>query len=255
MTIQVKELTLGQGLPKICVPLVSTSPKALLADAARLTPQICDLAEWRADWMESIFEEGQAEALLKELQAVLGPIPLLFTFRTHREGGCRRASREEYTDLTARVIRSGLADLADIELFTGEEEVKSLVAAASGTGTRLVFSNHDFHATPSEEEILKRLKTMEEMGAHIAKIAVTPREPEDVLTLLSATAKARRQLSCPIITMSMKGTGLISRLCGEVFGSCLTFGTLGQASAPGQIDAGELRSLLQVIHKGLEEPS
>ena len=36
----------------------------------------------------------------------------------------------------------------------------------------------------------------------------------------------------PIITMSMAGTGLISRLCGEVFGSALTLGAAKKASAP-----------------------
>ena len=39
----------------------------------------------------------------------------------------------------------------------------------------------------------------------------------------------------PIITMSMAATGVISRVCGEVFGSALTFGAVGKASAPGQI--------------------
>ena len=38
----------------------------------------------------------------------------------------------------------------------------------------------------------------------------------------------------PIITMSMASNGMISRLSGEVFGSCLTFGAVGKASAPGQ---------------------
>lgn len=43
----------------------------------------------------------------------------------------------------------------------------------------------------------------------------------------------------PIITMSMAGTGVISRLCGEVFGSALTFGAAGKASAPGQMGVNE----------------
>ncbi len=56
---------------------------------------------------------------------------------------------------------------------------------------------------------------MEEAGADIAKIAVMPESTEDVLTLLSATCKAKKELTCPVITMSMAGTGLISRLSGK----------------------------------------
>ena len=62
------------------------------------------------------------------------------------------------------------------------------------------------------------------------------------------TAKARELINRPIITMSMGKLGLISRLCGEVFGSALTFGCAGQASAPGQIDAKELKAVLEITH-------
>ena len=38
------------------------------------------------------------------------------------------------------------------------------------------------------------------------------------------------------------------RLCGEAFGSALTFGSVGAASAPGQINAEDLREILALIH-------
>ncbi|MFR2781512.1 MAG: type I 3-dehydroquinate dehydratase [Clostridium sp.] len=38
---------------------------------------------------------------------------------------------------------------------------------------------------------------------------------------------------------------------GEIFGSCLTFGLAGQASAPGQIDARELKCVLDILHNNL----
>ena len=50
---------------------------------------------------------------------------------------------------------------------------------------------------------------------------------------------------------SMAGTGLISRLCGEVFGSALTFGAVGKASAPGQMNASDLREILTLIDKSI----
>ena len=63
---------------------------------------------------------------------------------------------------------------------------------------------------------------MQDMNADIPKIAVMPQNKKDVLTLLAATEEMTTTYADrPIITMSMAGTGVISRLCGEVFGLSL----------------------------------
>jgi 3-dehydroquinate dehydratase-1 len=49
--------------------------------------------------------------------------------------------------------------------------------------------------------------------------------------------------------MAMGPLGVVSRLAGETFGSVLTFGTVGAASAPGQVDAARLRAALDLIHE------
>ena len=73
-----------------------------------------------------------------------------------------------------------------------------------------------------------------------------------MLTLLAATEEMfSNYADGPIITMSMSGIGSISRLCGEVFGSALTFGAAGQTSAPGQMDVKDLAEGLALIHRGL----
>ena len=75
-----------------------------------------------------------------------------------------------------------------------------------------------------------------------------PQSAADVLTLLSATETMQRcHARRPLITMAMGRLGMVSRLAGEVFGSAVSFGAAGQASAPGQIDAGDLRFILQVL--------
>ena len=61
---------------------------------------------------------------------------------------------------------------------------------------------------------------MQDYGADIPKMAVMPKSKQDVLTLLSATLEMSEQFADrPIITMSMAGTGVVSRLTGETFGS------------------------------------
>jgi 3-dehydroquinate dehydratase-1 len=59
----------------------------------------------------------------------------------------------------------------------------------------------------------------------------------------------RQYPNVPAVTMSMEQLGLLSRLTGQIFGSCITFGSMGQISAPGQIDAKELKEALRFIDK------
>ena len=68
-----------------------------------------------------------------------------------------------------------------------------------------------------------------------------------MLTLLAATMERRAAAERPLITMSMGALGTVSRLCGELTGSCLTFGSLSQASAPGQVPAGQLAEILTLL--------
>ena len=95
---------------------------------------------------------------------------------------------------------------------------------------------------------------MQELGADILKIAVMPQSKQDVLTLLAATEEmVKTYAEKPVVTMSMSGMGLISRIAGEAFGSAITFGAAKKASAPGQIPAGKLSEILNVLHSSLDE--
>ena len=157
-----------------------------------------------------------------------------------------------YVSLNKAVAATGLADLIDVEIFTGDEIVSDLISAIHASGTKVVASNHDFDKTPAKSDIVYRLRKMQDMGADIPKIAVMPKSKKDVLTLLAATEEmASDYADRPIITMSMSGLGSISRLSCEVFGSCLTFGSGSMASAPGQIGAEELRQVLTSVHNAL----
>ena len=110
--------------------------------------------------------------------------------------------------------------------------------------------NHDFDKTPDKEEIISRLKKMQTLNADICKIAVMPNSSQDVVVLLDATATMQTEFADrPIVTMSMGGLGVVSRLAGETFGSAMTFGAAKKASAPGQVPIAELRSVLDLLHK------
>lgn len=249
-TVKIRNLEIGSGRPKICVPIVGRNIEEILASAEQICQedaQNVDLAEWRADWFEGISDMEQAQNAAQQIRKALGELPLLFTFRTAKEGGERQIGEKAYRVLNEQMIKTGCFDLVDVELFRGEETVRMIVEAAHTNGVNVIVSNHDFAKTPPQEEMVCRLRRMQKLGADILKIAVMPQCKRDVLTLLAATEEMYTEYAGqPLVTMSMGQMGVISRVCGETFGSAMTFGTVGRASAPGQIEAGKLKKVLDI---------
>lgn len=248
--IEVRNVKIGEGMPKICVPLIGKNNRELIEEANILKTLKLDVVEWRIDHHQDVEDINQMKEALKVLRETLGDVPLLATFRSKKEGGEREISADYYVELNKAMAASGMADMIDIELFTGDEIVKEVVDFAHSQNVKVVMSNHDFFKTPAKEEIISRLCKMQEMNADLPKIAVMPQEAEDVLTLLSATNEMiAKYADRPIITMSMGGLGIISRIAGEAFGSALTFGAAKLASAPGQVPVEKLVQVLEILHE------
>lgn len=251
-TVKVRDIEIGTGTPKIVVPICGVSREGILEAARSLEGLPADVVEWRADWFEEVMDFDAVESVLRELRLVLGNTPLLMTFRRAQEGGEKAIHLGDYEALNLRAAKTGYVDMIDVELFTGDEIVRKIIQGAQAQGVKIIASNHDFQKTPCKDEIISRLLRMQELGADILKMAVMPESPQDVLTLLSATEEmVSGGAEQPVVTMSMGGTGVISRLCGQVFGSAMTFGAVGKASAPGQIDVQDLKKILDVMQNAL----
>lgn len=252
MAVKVKNVVIGEGRPKICVPLTPKEKKELKEQLEKIEktleeagPACVDLLEWRADfWEDKKDSYRQAAELIREK---FPQLPLLFTFRSKKEGGERKISGEEYQWLYTMAIEENIADMLDVELFSEGKAMEKIVERAKKAQKILVFSSHDFQKTPSEKEMEERLLLMDRQGADILKLAVMPREETDVLRLLWVTQKMKGLTQKPVITMSMGSLGTVSRAAGGVFGSAVTFGCVGKASAPGQIEARKLRELLEIF--------
>ena len=250
--VKVRNIIIGEGIPKICTPIVGVTKDDIIAEAKTFESIPVDVVEWRVDWFEDVFDIEKVKEVLTELRAALKDTPILFTFRTSKEGGEKSIDPKAYAELNKAAAQTKNVDLIDVEVFTGDEIVKEIIETAHAAGVKVVASNHDFDKTPDKDDIVGRLCKMQELGADIPKIAVMPQNKKDVLTLLAATEEMYREhADRPIITMSMAGTGVISRLCGEVFGSALTFGAAKKASAPGQMGVEDLAQVLSLLHKAL----
>ena len=244
--VTIRKVAIGAGRPKICVPLVASTKAELRKAAQELDGHPFDLVEWRIDFFEAMRNRKAVQETVQELRNILGDIPLLATVRTLEEGGNQSITMEEYGEINRAVIATGLVDLIDVEVFRGDRLTETLVAAAHQAGVKVIGSNHHFDRTPPKEELIRRLRKMQELAVDVVKIAVMPHCERDVLTLLEATLSMKEQdFGTPVVSMAMGPLGVISRLTGAIFGSAMTFGTVGAASAPGQISADQLHMILE----------
>jgi len=249
--LKVKDVVIGEGMPKICVSLIGQTVQQLKEEAALLKTLNIDIIEWRVDFFERLDKAGVIEAL-EQIKAIIPDTPLIFTFRSAKEGGECELGTTAYFALNKAAVETDMVDFIDIELFQEETYIKELVEFAHHKKVAVIISNHEFQHTPSKEEIIKRLVQAQNLGADLPKIAVMPKNEADVITLLDATNTMKKQYAKgPIITMAMAGTGSISRMAGELFGSAVTFAAAKKASAPGQIPVDQLKKVLEVLHYSL----
>ncbi len=244
--IRCKNLVFGQGLPKICIPLVGANAERIKEECELAKQLPADLLEWRVDCWAGL-------ALPMDLlRCCKGEYPLLVTVRTKDEGGSWQGTAEEYEKLITELLNSGICDLIDIELCWGEERVKRLLKKAKENGVLTVLSKHNFLFTPKTKEIENTFMEMASLGADLPKYALMPQSTGDVLKLLCAAVNVQQQAG-PLIAVSMGEYGKITRVSGQFFASAVTFAAGAASSAPGQISCESARSIMQALQISTEE--
>lgn len=249
LKVYVRGAVIGGPRPLICLPLVGETREKVLHEAKELTALQPDLLEWRIDAYNKVERIDDSLSVLKLLRKIIDEIPLIFTCRIDQEGGLKKISQEKRLALISAVIDSGDADIIDIELCNNTAFIETIRDQAKLRGVKLILSYHNFTETPDEPFICSKLAAAQAAGADICKVAAMPKNYGDVLTLLSATNKARNGIvKTPMVTMSMGPEGAVSRLAGGLFGSDITFAIGMQSSAPGQIPIQELKDGMALLY-------
>lgn len=246
--VNVRGCPIGEGRPKTILPIVEGTEAAILEKAVQFSTLPADCVEWRVDHFDDARTPGAVARCLAKLRVALKDKLLLVTIRTKAEGGELALRHTEYTDLLHTILDTDCADLIDIEFFPAGDDLPLLVEQAHTAGVPVVCSSHDFAKTPPRAELVSRMVQMQQAGADLPKLAVMPQSRTDVLELLAATAEMTdHHPETPVITMSMGPLGAVSRLCGEAFGSAMTFANPGTASAPGQVGLDVVNAVLNSL--------
>lgn len=245
----IKGKVIGQGRPLVCVPVMEHERDDIIREITYLSQSGADMIEWRLDVFAGYDDCNAVREVLEAVTPILGKKIFLYTFRSKKQGGESEIDAETLENLQELAMESGCVDLVDLEYFEEEHPMRKIRKLQEG-GVHVVTSHHDFTETPEPEVMQMLLEKMCAGGADIVKLAVMPQNVSDVLDLLAVTARFHEENpDTPIITMSMGKTGNISRLCGETFGSCVTFGAHEKPSAPGQYEMNRLLEILDAIHE------
>lgn len=247
--VEVRGVRIGEGRPKICVPLAEENTEDLLQRAEKLKEYPVDLVEWRIDWYAGLKDKQLVKETTAKIRDILGDLPLLVTLRTKEAGGRADLTPEEYAAINRELAETGLVDLLDVQVYLDVEKAADWIADLQQKGVYVVGSWRRIDGTPNQQEIEERFRRIQACGADILKIVVMPRTSEDVKCLMQATRQMRDSIADrPMIAVSMSGLGVASRIAGEYYGSDVTLGTVGKASAPGQLPVAELKPILEALH-------
>lgn len=252
--LKIRNTTIGEGKPKICVPLVSVDFEDLEKECASLEGVPLDMLEWRVDYlMNRKGWNGTADLdrAYRIIRSHFPNTPLLTTVRTKEQGGVHTMTEDTYFSTLSLLLSSRWADLMDLEYGHDSMDTKVLMARAREKKMPLLMSFHSFHRALPENEITNTLEAMASFHPDILKIAVMPETPADVAALLSAAAKRMTRFpETPVMTIAMGPMGVLTRAAGNYMGGPITFAAGKEASAPGQLTAKEMRQVLDVLYNG-----
>lgn len=245
--LKVKNKVIGEGKPLVCVSVMDTNKEEIIAEVKRLVDNHAEMIEWRVDAFEGVKSPNAVREVLRELAILVKDTIFVFTFRSKEQGGQCSLDSDTVYDLHQVAAESKVVDFIDVEYFY-TEDADDEIYHLQRMGTKVITSHHDFHETPSSDILFMLLEQMKHSNADIVKLAVMPQNTDDVLKLLAETNHFhKRYPNQPLITMSMGKLGVVSRVCGEAFGSCVTFGAGKNASAPGQVPMAKLEEILGVL--------
>jgi pentafunctional AROM polypeptide len=187
--------------------------------------------------------------------------PIVWTVRSHREGGKFRGTDAAAARLLCAGVAAG-AEFVDAELGLADEALASVFAAARGAATagrsslcRVIVSRHWPRAEkqPSPRQLeaacagaLAKGSDPTGRGADVIKLVTLARTSDDVFALRSACLPVLQALQRPGILLAMGPHGRLSRVLNQVL-TPATSSVLPTAAAPGQLTVQQLQEHRQAL--------
>ena len=232
--VKIGSFDLSEGTAVVAV--ISHFP-VVQARAALL--QGADILEIRLDLL-GIKDTKSALEMIAEVKAAVN-LSCIATNRLPIDGGKWEGPEEKRIQLLLDILP--VVDAVDVELAAAPDLREKLISTTHELGKTVIVSHHDFNGTPSMDKIKDMLEMAWQSGGDIAKFAVKANSSADTINLLRITHEATR----PVCLIAMGDLGKHTRVIAPFYGSVLTYGSVGEAVAPGQLSIAELKRTMKVL--------
>jgi 3-dehydroquinate dehydratase type I len=219
----------------VCASLVGETLSEMVSSAKKTE---ADLVEMRLDHIKERSD-------LKAIRDIKKPV--IATCMPKWEGGLFCGTEEKRMAILEDALP--FVRYLTVELNTEPKLRDRIVKKAKQNKVKVIIASHDFEKTPPLAEIIKIIARERDAGADIAKVAFTPKNEADVLSVLRATVE--HSLSIPVIALSMGELGRASRIVGPLLGSYLTYAAEsdGRKAAAGQFTVSELSGIFERLSR------
>ncbi len=243
---------------KICAPVPVRSgdfneSKSAIERALEEKP---DLVELRFDYIDnpSLITKDYAKNLAKLVQA---QVPVIFTLRDESEGGRIKIEESLRLKILTTLVEAKPKYL-DIEMSSSKKILANLIDSTISNNVSLIFSHHNFEKTPPINEALPIIENFANelrdrfklksnaLNNYIFKAIFTAKNFEDNLVPIQL-CKNISEKGLKVVSFCMGEQGALSRIACTKFGALFTFGSVEEATAPGQIEIKRLRALYHVL--------
>jgi len=232
-----------------CIPLISTDKSELLADVEAAVKNECDFLEWRRDYYMkgTILSQEDELNILKEIKKRVRTQGLIYTYRSHLEGGVYETADVIREEAIKTAIESDVVDYVDVELESNDLFLERIKDVIKKNRTQWIASHHNFNRTPNIQEIEKIYLSMKTKNADVLKLAVMPHTSEDIRHLILSNLLHNEGSKSPMISIAMGSLGGITRIAPELCGGSMTYVLGTGKTAPGQMNLVEIIALREKL--------
>ena len=246
----------------LCIPIPVKSTrikevKPIINKAIKTEPNLIEL---RFDYISDI--KTLSIDFLRYLLNIIHPhAAVIFTFRDSSEGG-QIEIEQKYRFKILKMFIESKPDYLDIEMRTDKNVLSEIINLTSQKGIKLIYSYHNFEKTLTYEEGIHLVHNFNEklfqelslrpkiLQDNIYKIIFTAQNFDDNLIPLKL-CKEFSNSNQKIISFCMGTLGVFSRITCVIAGSFLTYTSLEEEIAPGQIDIKKMREIYDLILNNL----
>src|SRR5271170_8222058 len=230
---------LPMRLPRVCLALSGEAIEDMLATAESMVRDN-SFIEFRLDYLK------QPLAALPKIHRFLEThqyVTAIGTCRRVENGGKFKGSLAAELEVLTKARAAG-CQLVDLEL---QSALKSKPEAIARLRSRagLILSFHDFRATRNLDETLEKMLRTPADFYKVVSTATTLTDNVAMMKFLQTQSDKHA-----LVGLCMGEQGIISRVLGVRAGSVFTFGAVdakaGLKTAPGQVNARDLRSIYRI---------